>query len=134
MTSKINHWEVQISSLHEQTKQLKGLLDPQILVNAIIWAVTTGLKINFQLTSIGGAASNGTRFVSKQYLGKPIPSQVVPGADRSLNLDLECQYCKDTSHLKDNCIKLNHRLAMEQNKLGQNTAPNTHASKSNLAN
>ena len=56
----------------------------------------------------------GLGFVSKPYLGKPRPSQLAPGTDASLNSELECQYCKDTGHLKDNCIKLNHWLANEQ--------------------
>ena len=56
---------------------------------------------------------NGTWYISKSYLGKPWPSQLAPGADGSLNPDLEYQYCKDTGHLKDNCIKLNHWLAQE---------------------
>ena len=44
----------------------------------------------------------------------PCQPQLVPAADSSLNPELECQYCKDTSHLKKNCIKFNHRLALEQ--------------------
>ena len=99
-----------------------------MLVNAISQAVTTGLKLISQPTYKGGAGTNGTEFASKPYLGKPQPSQLAPGADGSLTLDLECQYWKDTSHLKDNCIKLNHQLAMEQKKLDPNVAPTTHAS------
>ena len=67
-----------------------------------------------QLTVKGGVENKGAGFNSKPYLGKPRPLQLAPGADRSLNLELECHYCKDTSHLKDNCIKLNHQLAYEQ--------------------
>ena len=104
-------------------------MDPKLLVNAISQTVTTSLKITSQLTSKGDAASNGTGFVSKLYIGKPRPSQLAPGARGSLNPDLECWYCKDTGHLKDNCIKLNCQLAMEQKKSDQNTAPNTCASK-----
>ena len=105
-----------------------------LLVDAISQAVTTSLKLNSQPTNKGGAGINGTRFVSKPYLGKPQPSQLAPGADGSLNSDLDCQYCKDTSHLRDKCIKLNPQLAMGQNKLDPNIGPNTHALKSKLAN
>ena len=48
-----------------------------------------------------GVGMNGTWYISKSYLGKPWPFQLAPGADGSLNPDLECQYCKDTSHLKE---------------------------------
>ena len=55
----INKQEAQISSLQDKNKQLKGLLDPKVLVDAIIQAVTASLIIT-QLTSKGGAALNGT--------------------------------------------------------------------------
>ena len=127
--NKINQQEAQIKSLQNQNQQLQGLLDPKLLVDVISQAVTTGLKLGSQLTDKGGGNSKGAGFVSKPYLGKPRPSQLAPGADGSLNLELECWYCKDTGHLKDNCIKLNHWLAMEQ-KSDQKVAP-THASNSN---
>ena len=132
--NKINKQGAQISSLQDQNTQLKGCLYPELLVDAISHAVNTGLKITSKLTSKGGAASNGTGFVSKPYLGKPRPSQLAPRADGSLNLDLECWYCKDTGHLKDNCIKLNCQLTMEQKNSDPNTAPETCTPKSNLAN
>ena len=67
-----------------------------------------------------GAASNGAGFVSKPYLRNPTSSLLAPGANASLNLDLECWYCKVTGHFKYNCITLNHELAMEQ----KNIVPN----------
>ena len=112
--NKINQQEVQIKSLQNQNQQIQGLLDPKLLVNVISQAVTTSLKLGLQLTSKGGMDSKGTGFVSKPYLEKPRPSQLAPGTDGSLNLELECQHCKDTGHLKENCIKLNCLLAMEQ--------------------
>ena len=50
---------------------------------------------------------------SKPYLGKPYPSQLVPGVDGSLDPALTCWYCKDTSHLKENCVKLTQQLALD---------------------
>ena len=81
--NKINKCEAQISSLPNQNTQLKGLLDPTLLVNAISQAVTASLKINSQsiFTSRGGAGTTGTRYISKPYFGQPQPSQLVPGAD-----------------------------------------------------
>ena len=93
-------------------------------------AVTTHLKLGLQLTTKGGVGSKGTGFVSKPYLWKPMPSQLAPGADGFLNPELECHYCKDIGQLKENCIKLNHHLAMEQ-KFDQKVAPTTHASNTN---
>ena len=122
--NKINWQEVQITSLQNQNKQLQGLLDSKQLVNVISQAVTTGLKLCSQPPNKGGANSNGTGFVSKPYLGKSRPSQLTPGAHGSLDLDFGCQYCKIIGHLKENCIKLNCWLVMEQ-RSGQKVSPNT---------
>ena len=128
--TKLNKQEAQIYTLQNQNTQLKGLLDPTLLVDVITQAVTTSLKISSQSISKGGAGTTRTGYVSKPYFGKPQPSQLAPGADESLNPDLDCWYCKDTSHLKENCIKLNHQLAQEQKKTDpNNTAPTSYASK-----
>ena len=128
--NKTNRQEAQINSLQNQNTQLKGLLDTKLLVNAIRQTVNTSLKMNSQPTNKGDAGANGIWYTSKPYLGKPQPSQLAPGPDGSLNPNLKCQYCKDTSHLKENCIKLHCRLAQEQKQTGSNsTAPTTHASK-----
>ena len=113
--NKINQQKAQIKSLQTQTQQLQGLLEPKSLVSAISKAVSTSLKLGSQPNIKGGIDVKGTGFVSKPYLGKPRPSQLAPSTNRSLNLELECWYCKDTGHLKDNCIKLNCQLANEQN-------------------
>ena len=43
--NKINKQEAQLSSLQNQNNQLKGFLDPKLLVDAISQPVTTGLRI-----------------------------------------------------------------------------------------
>ena len=103
--NKINQQEAQTKSLQAQNQQLQVLFDPKSLVSVINQAVTTSLKLGLQLTTKGGVDAKGTGFISKPYLGKPRPSQLAPSVDGSLNPELECQYCKDTGHLKDNCIK-----------------------------
>ena len=40
--------------------------------------------------------------------------------DGSLDLELSCQYYNDTSHLKENCIKLIWQLALEKKKAANN--------------
>ena len=126
LQNKINQQETQIKNMQTQTQQLQGLLDPKSLVSVISETVTTSLKLGLQLTTKGGVDVKETGFVSKPYLGKPRPSQLAPGMDGSLNPELECWYCKDTGHLKDNCIKLNCWLANDQK-----VASNTHAPNSN---
>ena len=60
--------------LQNQHNQLRGLLDPMLLVDAISQAVTTSLKVSSQLLDKGSTGNNGTGYISKPYLGKPQPS------------------------------------------------------------
>ena len=124
--NKINQQDAQIKSLQNQNQQEQGLLDSKQLLNVISQAVVPGLKLCSQPTSKSGLDSKGTGFISKPYFGKPRPSQLAPGADGSLDPNLESCYCKDMGHLKDNCIKLTHWLAAGQ-KSDQRVAPTTHA-------
>ena len=117
--NNIDKQEAQINSLQSQNKQLRGLLDPQLLVYTFSQTVTTSLKVTSQLGNKGGAGNNGTRYISRPYLGKPEPSQLIPGANGSINPDLDSWHCKDTGHLKENCIKLNCGLGQEQRKSEQ---------------
>ena len=80
------------------------------LVDTITKAVASNLNI-----SVGNKPqkSETSGYTGKPYLGKPRPLKLALGIDRSLDPELSCQYCKDTSHLKENCVKLNRRLAFE---------------------
>ena len=83
------------------------MLEPKFLVETITRAVASNLnmgKTNTTETSPSG-------FISKPYLGRPHPSQLAPGVDGSLDPSLTCRYCKDTGHLKENCVKLTQCLA-----------------------
>ena len=53
-------------------------------------------------------------YTGRPYLRKSRPSKLAPGINGSLNPELSCWYCKDTGHLKENCVKLNRRLALEK--------------------
>ena len=74
-----------------------------------LWPAT--LNINMDKKSSQNEQPSG--YTSRPYLGKPRPLKFALGIDGSLDPELSCQYCKDTSHLKENCIKLNRRLAYE---------------------
>ena len=99
---KIEQQALQISSLEAQNKKLGQLLEPKFLVETITKAVASNLNLGNTIN----AESSPSGFVSKPYLGRPCPSQLAPGLDSSLDPSLTCWYCKDTSHLKKNCIKL----------------------------
>ena len=100
---KIEQQASQISSLEAQNRKLGQLLEPKFLVETITRAVASNLNMGKPNTT----ESSPSGFVSKPYLGRPRPSQLAPGVDGSLDPSLTCRYCKDTGHLKENCVKLN---------------------------
>ena len=104
---KIDQQASQISSLEAQNKKLGQLLEPKFLVETITRAVASNLNISKPNTT----ESSPSGFISKPYLGRPHPSQLAPGVDGSLDPSLTCRYCKDTRHLKENCVKLTQCLA-----------------------
>ena len=87
------------------------LLEPKFLVETITKAMACNLNINMDKKS--SQNEQPSDYTSRPYLGKPRPLKLALGIDGSLNPELSCQYCKDTGHLKENCIKLNRRLALE---------------------
>ena len=108
--NKINQQASQISSLEAQNRKLSQLLKPNFLVETNTQALASSLKMGTNTkpdSSLSG-------YNSKPYLGKPYPSQLAPGVDGSLDPALTCQYCKDTSHLKENCVKLTQQLALDK--------------------
>ena len=137
---KIEQQASQISSLEAQNKKIGQLLEPKFLVETITKAVASNLNMG----KTNNTESSPSGFVNKPYLGRPCPSQLAPGVDGSLDPSLTCQYCKDTGHLKENCIKLTKQLAwnnQEQPKNGgiskpdnettMNVPPKNHPKKEN---
>ena len=108
---KIDQQATKISSLEAQNQKLAQLLEPKFLVETITKAVASNLNINMDKKSLQHEEPSG--YTGKPYLGKPRPSKLAPEIDGSLDPELSCRYCKDTSHLKENCVKLNRRLALE---------------------
>ena len=104
---KIKQQASQISSLQAQNKKLGQLLEPKFLVETITRAVASNMNKGKTNTT----ESSPSGFTSKPYLGRPRPSQLAPGVDGSLDPSLTCRYCKDTGHLKENCVKLTQCLA-----------------------
>ena len=108
--NKISQQASQMSTLEAQNRKQSQLLEPKFLVETITQAVTSSLKM-------GGNTkpdNSPSGYNSKPYMGKPHPSQLAPGVDVSLDPALTSWYCKDTSHLKENCIKLTQQLALDK--------------------
>ena len=105
--NKIYQQASHINSLEAQNKKLGQLLEPKVLVETITQAVASSLKMD--KTTNPNSSPNG--FISKPYLGKLCPSQLTTHVDGSLDPSFTCQYCKDTGHLKENCVRLTQWLA-----------------------
>ena len=84
------------------------LLEPKFLVETITKAVASNLNMG----KSNNIESSPSGFVSKPYMGRHHPSQLALGVDGSLDPSLTCRYCKDTRHLKENCVKLTQRLGL----------------------
>ena len=128
---KIEQQASQISSLEAQNKKLGQLLEPKFLVETITRAVASNLNMG----KTNNTESSPSGFVSKPYLGRPHPSQLAPGVNGSLDPSLTCRYCKDTGHLKENCVKLTRCLVWNQqeakNESSKNVPPKTNQNKEN---
>ena len=128
---KIEQQASQISSLEAQSKKLGQLLDPKFLVETITRVVASNLNMGKPNTN----ESSPSGFVSKPYLGRPHPSQLALGIDGSLDPSLICRYCKDTGHLKENCVKLTQHLAWDKqepkNELNGNMQPKNSINREN---
>ena len=111
----INKQATHISSLEAQNQKLSQLLEPVFLVETITQAVASSPNIckDFKPDN----SSSG--YTGKPYLGKPHPSQLAPEVDGSLDPALTCQLCKDTSHLKENCVKLTWQLVLDKKEPGK---------------
>ena len=72
--------------------------------------ITKAVASNLNMGKTNNTESSPSGFVGKPYLGRPHPSQLAPGVDGSLDPSLTCWYCKDTRHLKENCVKLTQQL------------------------
>ena len=56
------------------------------------------------------------------YVGRQWQPQLAHGADGMLEPNTTCYYCKDTRHMKDNCIWLKNKIVHELQGQEQATA------------
>ena len=109
---KINVQSAQIKDLRlkldqavAENSQIRELLSPATLTMAFSNALSA-IKTSF--TSQAGNRGN-KQFAPKPFLGKYCPSKLTAGKDGTTNPNQTCQYCKDTGHLLENCVRLEAR-------------------------
>ena len=97
----------------EENKKLKSLFSPGKMVEAMS-KVVSAMTMQGHLKSTKGTQYQG----ASNYVGRPRQPQLACGANGTLQPSITCFYCKDTGHIKDNCVQLNnkitHELAQEQ--------------------
>ena len=93
----------------QENKQLKSLFSPDKVVEAMTKVVGA-----MTMQSCPPSSSKGTQYQgASSFIGRPRPPQLACGANETLLPSMTCNYCKDTRHFKDNCVRLNNKLACE---------------------
>ena len=114
---KIHAQSAQIKDLRQkldqavaENSQVRELLSPATLTTAFSNALSaTKTRFTSQAGSRTTNRNSSQQYTPKPFLGKPRPSELAAGKDRSLNPDQTCRYCKDTGHLLENCLRLDAR-------------------------
>ena len=108
-SSQIKDLRLKLDQAVAENSQIRELLSPATLTMAFSNALSA-TKTSF--TSQSGSRNNqnqSQQFTPKPFLGKPHPSKLVAGKDRTTNPNQTCCYCKDTGHLLENCLRLEAR-------------------------
>ena len=67
--------------------------------------------------------SKGTQYQgTSNYIGREQQPQIAHGANGMLQPGVTCFYCKDTGHIKNNCVQLNNKIACKLQAQEQVTA------------
>ena len=106
--AEIASMKTELNKALQENMRLKSLCSPEKMVEAMTKAVST-MTVQSHLTSSRGTQYQG----ASSYIGRPRQPQLACGADGTLQPSVTCFYCKDTGHVKDNCVQLNNKIAHE---------------------
>ena len=108
--AEIVNMKAKLNKALQENKQLKSLFSPDKMVEAMTKAVSSMTMQSCPSSS----SSKGTQYPgSLSFIGRPRPPQLACGADGTLLPSMTCNYCKNTRHFKDNCVRLNNKIAYE---------------------
>ena len=108
--AEIANMKAELNKALQENKQLKSLFSPDKVVEAMTKAVRA-MTVQSCPTS---TSSKGTQYQgASSFIGRPRPPQLACGANGTLLPSMTCNYCKDTGHFKDNCVRLNNKIAWE---------------------
>ena len=107
--AEIAQMKTELNKALQENKQLKNLFSQDKMVEAMTKAVSS-----MTVQSCPSLSSKGTQYQgASSFIGRPRPPQLARGADGTLLPSITCNYCKDTGHFKDNCVRLNNKIARE---------------------
>ena len=97
--------KTELNKTLEENNKLKCLFSPEKMVEAMS-------KVVSAMTMQGHPeASKATQDQgASNYIGRLRQPQLACGADETLQPDIICFYCKDTGHVKNNCVWLNNKI------------------------
>ena len=107
--AEIAQMKTELNKALQENKQLKSLFSLDKVVKAMTKAVGA-----MTVQSCPPSTSKGTQYQgASSFIGRGRPPQLAHGADGTLLPSMTCNYCKDTRHFKDSCVRLNNKLARE---------------------
>ena len=107
--AEIAQMKTELNKALQENKQLKNLFSQDKMVEAMTKAVSS-----MTVQSCPSLSSKGTQYQgASSFIGRHRPPQLACGADGTLLPSITCNYCKDTGHFKDNCVRLNNKIARE---------------------
>ena len=109
-TAEIASMKSELNKALQENKKLKSLFSPEKKVKAMT-KVVSAMTVQSCPTS---TSSKGTQYQgASSFIGRPRPPQLAHGANGMLLPSVTCNYCKDTRHVKDNCVQLNNKIMQE---------------------
>ena len=106
--AEISTMKTELNKALQENKQLKSVFSPEKLLEAMT-KVVSAMTVQDHPTS-----SRGTQYQeASSYIGRPMQPQLACGANGTLQPSVTCFYCKDTGHIKDNCVQLNNKITHE---------------------
>ena len=107
--AEIAQMKTKLNKALQENKQLKNLFSQDKMVEAMTKAVSS-----MTMQSCPSLSSKGTQYQgASSFIGRHRPPQLACGANGTLLPSITCNYCKDTGHFKDNCVRLNNKIACE---------------------
>ena len=107
--AEIAQMKTKLNKALQENKQLKNLFSQDKMVEAMTKVVSS-----MTVQSCPSLSSKGTQYQgASSFIDRHRPPQLACGADGTLLPSITYNYCKDTGHFKDNCVRLNNKIAWE---------------------